>query len=363
MNILGYRYIHENYDFIRVLLSLVVISCFISCSKNDDKEDIPAVTPTEISVNRVYGDGTSYCAFTSLLKRDGRYYLAFREGMTHVSEGDYGVIKILVSDDGNRWETVQTVKLEGVDLRDPNLSIMSDGNILMICGGRSLADGGYYTTKTYYSKECNGVFSDVNPVNIPADINDKIVCWLWRLTWCGDEGFGVAYRNNGQENKCTLLKTTDGINYSFVSELETGELINETRVQFLPDKTMIALMRSANNGYMGESKPPYTDWSMKKLDIYLAGQEFIITDDGIICASRLVQPIAERTALWYGSLKGDFQWCYILPSSGKISDTAYAGMLDEGNMIWVSYYSMHETINPCIYLAKIPKVIFPFYKK
>lgn len=342
------------------LLFLLIL--FLSCNKEDEVGIRAKDVSKEISLIKVYGDGSTYCAFTSLIKRGGQYYIAFREGATHLAENDYGVIRVMTSTDGERWETSQILRKNGVDLRDPNLSIKPDGNLFLICGGRELIEGDKYSTKTYYASENNGEFSQILRVNIPSEIDDKYCCWLWRLEWNGFEGYGVAYRNNGLENKCTLLKTIDGVNFSVVSELEVGELINETRVRFFPDGTMIALMRSANNGYMGVSKPPYIEWEMKKLDIYLAGQDFILTDNGMICSSRLVQPSAEKTAIWYGTQDGIFQWCYILPSSGKNSDTAYSGMLDEGDTLWVSYYSMHETVNPCIYLAKIPEVIFPFYR-
>ncbi len=80
---------------------------FFSC------EDFSVPTPTKtydgLTSARISGN-TAHSGFTSLVKFNDSYYCAFREGASHA--GDGGVIRIIKSKDGNKWETVQVFKLE-----------------------------------------------------------------------------------------------------------------------------------------------------------------------------------------------------------------------------------------------------------
>ena len=160
----------------------------------------------------------------------------------------------------------------------------------------------------------------------------------------------------------SLLKTADGKEYEKVTDLNVPGEPTEAKVSFMQNGTMIAFVRRGykEKGYMGKSVPPYTEWNWQELPIYLAGQNFIIDGDKIIRNKRLSTNIEERTAIWYGDINGNFQWNYIFPSSGTNSDTAYSSILKKDGEIWISYYFMHESQKPCIYLAKIPEVILPY---
>ncbi len=322
-------------------------------------------TASLIKTKRIYGDGSTYCAFTSLVKRNNTYYVAFREGETHVAEGDYGVIRILKSNDGEKWNVIHTVSEDQVDLRDPNLSVTPQGNLLLLCGARLKLEDGTYYTKTYYTLELNDTFERAKEVIVPSEIND-LSCWIWRLTFFGDLGYGVAYRSNdGRNFTLSLVKTANGSNYELICNIDVPDTPSETRLRFTPDGTMFAMVRRAGSnmkggkGYYGKSNSPYINWEWKELNIYLAGQDFIIDNDNIVCATRVSQNIGEFTSLYFGDMTGTFRWNYVLPSSGTSSDTAYAGLLDDGNEYWVTYYSMHETTKPSVYIAKIPKSMLP----
>ena len=340
--------------YIFLLIFFVIV---ISCSSESKEDD-----SYEVTVDKVYGNGSKYCAFTSLVKRGAFYYLAFREADSHVGEGDYGIIIILRSKDAKYWEQYQILDAENVDLRDPNLSVTPNGRLLLLCGARIHHPDGYYYTKSYYAIENDKAFSEVQPLNIPAEIDDPYCCWLWKLTWMGTHGYGAAYRNDGISNKLTLLSTTDGINYAVVADISADRVINETSIAILPNNEMIALFRSDREGYICHSLPPYTEWNLKKINIYLAGHDLIISGNQLICATRLATNIGERTALWFGDLEGNFQWSYILPSSGVGGGTAYSGIIEEKEKLLISYYSMHQAAKPSIYLATIPKVNLPLYK-
>ena len=86
------------------------------------------------SVEKIWGDGFTHCAFTSLIKFNGRYYCAFREGASHIFDNEgkaEGKIRIISSRNGKSWKSVALVGKEGCDFRDPKLSVMPDGRILV----------------------------------------------------------------------------------------------------------------------------------------------------------------------------------------------------------------------------------------
>lgn len=319
----------------------------------------------EITVTKVYGDGSTYCAFTSLVKRGDTYYLAFREGQSHVGEGDYGVIKILYSTEGESWSELKTIALERVDLRDPNLSVMPNGKLLLLCGARILSENGVYVTRTYgLVEKTNGVFDKPEPVVLPEEINWETCSWVWRLTWNNGIGYGVCY---GGENPA-LLQTTDGLHFELIGLLDTipGKP-SECRIRFKDDGTAFMLVRRDQGsisikGYWGMAKAPYTEWDWKELNVSIAGEDFLIDGNRIVIATRMTQNIGSWTALWFGNENGDFDWCYTCPygCTPNRGETAYAGIINEPKEYWVSYYTIAEGKKPEVFLLKIPKSILAF---
>ena len=69
----------------------------------------------------------------------------FREGDGHAG-GRNGRLRVLVSGDGEGWKSATLLTEEGVDLRDPKLSVMAGGRLLLISGG-CLYDGDRYLTR------------------------------------------------------------------------------------------------------------------------------------------------------------------------------------------------------------------------
>ena len=341
----------------------MIVSIISSCTEKYEFTD--DIHNAVISVNKIYGDGSRYCAFTSLIKRDFNYYLAFREGSSHIGVDDYGVIRILKSNDLKNWRIIATISEEFVDLRDPNLSIMPDGNILLICGAR-IKEGDTYITKTYYAKEYQENFSNLFLANIRPKNGFSNISWVWKVTWHGGKGYGVCYGNNkaGDSFSISLVATNDGEDYEILKNFSIEGSPSEARVRFTDDNTMIILLRRGplERGMIGSSKPPYSEWEWRELNVYLAGQDFIIDEDRIICVTRTSQDVFEKTCVYWGQTNGNFEWSYILPSSGKGGDTSYGSILAEDNEYVISYYSMHETEKPSIYIVTIPKLYYPLKK-
>lgn len=335
------------------------LECVDSVTIEDDDTNNSA--PKGITVKKVYGDGMTYCAFTTLVKRNDTYYIAFREGVSHVANGDYGVIRILYSSDGEKWELCQALSLNQIDLRDPNLSVMPDGRLLLLCGARILSDNGSYITRTYCAIEKENGFT-LTPANLPHEINWESCTWVWRLTWHNGIGYGVCY---GGETPA-LLKTVDGLNYEVIDYLSIPGQPSECRIRFKEDETAIMLVRrdqgsTSIRGYMGVSKPPYINWEWKEINVSLAGADFVIDKDRVILATRMTQNIGSWTVVWFGDEQGVFNWCYMLPYGGTAyrGDTSYTSIINEEKEYWISYYSIDNGEKPSVYLVKIPKTIIP----
>ncbi|HAA77860.1 TPA: exo-alpha-sialidase, partial [Candidatus Latescibacteria bacterium] len=72
---------------------------------------------------------------------------------------------------------------DGIDLRDPKISLMPDGRLFLLMGGSlNAADGRYLTRspRVAFSEEGR---TWTAPTKVLAEDH-----WLWRVTWHGDVG-------------------------------------------------------------------------------------------------------------------------------------------------------------------------------
>ena len=317
----------------------------------------------EYSIEKVWGDGTWHCAFTSIVEFKGRYYISFREYDSHIfdSKGDAeGRIRIISSKNGKKWQSVALISKEGYDLRDPKLSVTPDNRLMVTVGGS------IYRNKVLVGCEPQVIFSaDGNEFSEPSPIKLDSKTkgthdWLWRVTWHEGVAYGVSYsKKENNKWELYLYKGTDGINYDLVSHLDCDGFPNETTVRFLEDGRMALLIRRDNGdrrNIWATSAAPFTDWTMTKTASHMGGPDFIVLgEDKIVAGGRTTFMGAPQTTLFTGNDAGRFIEKITLPSAG---DNSYPGFLRVGDELWVSYYSCHETERPSIYLARIPLNVF-----
>ncbi len=84
------------------------------------------------AVQKIWNAGP-HNAFTDLIRFQDRWWCTFREATAHV--GGNGKSRVLESTDGLEWKPAALVEEDGIDLRDPKLSITPDGRLMMIMGG------------------------------------------------------------------------------------------------------------------------------------------------------------------------------------------------------------------------------------
>ncbi|MDA3048640.1 hypothetical protein [Campylobacter sp. JMF_08 NE1] len=325
-------------------------------AKNDSWEKF------SFSVSKIY-DSEKHCAFTSIVKFNNQYHIAFREAESHIFDKDgeaRGGIRIITSKNGEKWEPLTFIKKDGYDLRDPKLSVTPDGRLMLLCGGSVYINKKRISMIPQISFSKNGIdFSDIRPLSLNFQ-NKTSYDWLWRVTWKDNVGYGVVYSLDSQRpvfRTASLVKTIDGINYEEVVNFNIPDCPGEATIRFLQDNRMVlvityGLPNDGKHGFFGISNPPYTNWKFKSIGMKLGGPDLIVCDDMLILGTRSsFLPNSFKTLLLSGDINGNFKEKIFLPSGG---DTSYPGFLIEGNELWCCYYSSHETKLASIYLAKIP---------
>jgi len=325
-----------------IIAEFTLVSCFcIFCGGllgNDSRQP-------EIVVSVKIWDAAPHNAFTDLIRFEGKWYCTFREADSHAGGKD-GKIRVIVSEDGDKWFSSALLTEDGVDLRDPKLSITPDGKLMLVMGGS------VYEGKKFISRQPRVAFSKDGCNWTPTE---KILSegdWLWRVTWHEGKAYGVSYGTEPKEDwTLTLFVSKDGLKYDKVCKLNVPGNANETTLRFLPNGEMTALIRRESGNkkaWIGSSKKPYTTWNWKETGHQIGGPNFIILPEGRMYAGG--RNYIDKVSTMIGILTLDsYEPILTLPSSG---DTSYPGMVWHENLLWVSYYSSHEG-KTGIYLAKI----------
>lgn len=301
-------------------------------------------------------DQAQHSAFTDLIRFNNHFYCSFREGSGHIPGTD-GTVRILKSADGKVWESIASLKKEGVDLRDPKLSITPKGQLMVIIGGSLYKDGKLLGRNPHvaFSDKNGNTFSDPEKVSVSKDL-ENWGSWFWRVTWHGKTGYAIDYQIGPEERKgptaMYLVKTKNGKKFTKVSEIKLDGFPNEATVRFDENGTLYAMIRREISDQMGvwaKAEAPYTDWQFQKMNVRLGGPNFVFTEDQkVIAGTRKYVPGVHTTILG-GDKSGNFKELIQFPSSG---DTSYPGLVIHDNKLWVSYYSSHEG-KSAIYISEI----------
>lgn len=290
-------------------------------------------------------------AFTDLVRFNGRWYCAFREGETHIS--DDGKLRILESSDGKSWCSVALLSHPDGDLRDADFSVTAEGQLLLLGAVRLLEplDGCRHRSLSWLSAD-------------GRHWSDAFCCpetglgtWRWSASWHDGQGYSVAY--TGRDREGALYSTSDGLRWQLVRQQffpEPDTYANEASLIFDEDATAWCLLRRDRGnaqGWLGHASPPYLDWQWQALNCHVGGPKLLrLTDGRLVAAVRLInfEEKTATTALCYiDSATGEVQTLLTLPSGG---DTSYAGLVEYASELWVSYYSSHEE-RTAIYLARV----------
>lgn len=312
--------------------------------------------PSLISVQKIW-DHTAHCSMTDLIRFQDKWFCIFRESDSH-AKGKNGIIRLLTSSDSLEWKTSAVFAQEGVDLRDPKLSITPHGKLMLLAGGTSLDN-----LNEYISTQSQVAFSEDgmhwSPLTLILDKHE----WLWRVTWFQGKAYGASYSRSEPNNKdkewnIKLFESSNGVDYTLLTPWNLKGYPNETTLRFLKSGEMIALVRrdkkEDNHCYAGISRAPYTDWHWHPTRHHIGGPNFIILPHHHMWVSgRLLisNPYIQFEKTFVGTFNLEaIRPMLILPSDG---DCSYPGMVYHEGVLWISYYSSHENNRSSIYLARV----------
>lgn len=313
----------------------------------------------KIEVTKIW-DEAPHSAFTDLIRFKGKWYCIFREAPGHMS-GPKGSIRVIVSaDEGKTWNTAAFYTMEGMDLRDPKISLTPDKKLMLLMDVETYKDGKVDTRKPYV------VYSDKNGENfgqpIAGTIDPSIAVksdWVWRITWYKGAGYAIDYQSNG----LYLLTTKDGKTFENVSKLPVDGYPNESTIQFDKNGKIYVVIRREQGdrkGVLATAVAPYNNWQLNKMDERLGGPNFLFLDDQTLCVGSRRYPQDEEAqkkisnhtaAIFITDLQGKNKKVIPIEKSG--GDCSYPGMVIFNKVLWYSYYSSHEG-KTSIYLAKVP---------
>ncbi len=339
----------------RLPICVALCAVFTSATCNTSAQD----TEARLVEHRRIWDSAPHNAFTDLTHFRGKWFCVFREGSAHVSED--GTIQVLWTKNGHWWEPCARLRMEGLDLRDPKVSVSPDGKELVVLAGAAARKGkGAATmTQSIIARSKDGwKWDGVSVIGAPN-------YWLWRMTWHKGKAYGVAYAvgpevKQSRDHHSMLFSSDNGAEFEVaVPDLLTGKSPRPTEatLRFDARGNMFCLHRRDGGdkptALLGFSPPPYQEWDWKDLGDYFGGPNFIQIPSGqwIACGRmKNFGPKKEtRTVLCELDLDaGALIPLVALPSSG---DSSYAGLYWRDGLLWITYYSSHEG-KSAIYLAK-----------
>jgi hypothetical protein len=304
--------------------------------------------------------------FPDLIRFQGDWYCAFREGEIHGSHPS-GRGRVLRSADAVEWQSVALMEWDGGDVRDPRLSVTADGQLMLnssikFTSGRrsgtppneSEAEGVGRQSVTWLSSDGE---TWTSAYACPTGVNS----WRWDVTWHGGMGYSVAY--TGKDGKGTLYRTRDGKSWRvLLSDFFPDGRGTEAALAFAPDGMAFCLLRDGRTrGMIGVGSPPdYQQWQWKdaSLDWRGDGQLRPANDvwKGSVGGPKLIR-LEDGRLLGVGRIDGRVTLFQVDPEKAvftkfvQLDGTSYPGLVEHEGLLWVTYGVSNAS---GIFLAKLP---------
>lgn len=267
-----------------ILISLITLLSIPICS-----QDIKYLT----------GKDTGFRGyFTDLNEYNDKLICAFSKRNSHHShDGRIAIIQLIDEENEQRthwsWVQLAEIKLDFVDLRDPKLSVNSNGELILIATGVYPKTGKNVKRQSFKWKTNDGVIWEF--LGKATDEN----LWLWSVNFSNDSNYGLSYSVGelaSRESRKIRLHRLLG--NKFITEMIfNDQLLDET---FLPseasleqinDNQLISIIRTdkKNTTVVGRSNFPYNSWNFYEIPVNLHGPATIKHDDKIYIIARDVR--------------------------------------------------------------------------
>ncbi|MBJ2126449.1 exo-alpha-sialidase [Flavobacterium sp. IB48] len=333
---------------LKLLNFLLVLTFCFSCTAQDE-DDTDKIITQRITFNEGLNN-----AFTDLIFFENQWFLSYRESDRH-GLGKDGVVKILNSTDGVKWDLIKEFSIEGLDLRNASFTI--NKNKLMAYVHASKYVNKNLVAFTDYKSVFNGNTGGWQ--NLEDVVLDKKIgytakitgneAWPWKITWYKNKAYTFAY---GLDGLFDFYKSSDGSNFNITNSAQKldGDP-SETSMKVDSTGTFYAVVRrNSSNGMIGKSTDSGNSWdwfgTIPVVDF--GGPEFVFYKDGILVGGR---ESFKLILSYYNFKTNTYKKLMTIKSSG---DCSYPGMVIKDGYLWMSYYSAHgNKIGTSIYLSKI----------
>lgn len=214
----------------------------------------------------------NYKAFPGMAFLEGRLHLVYRDGSEHNSSG--GVIKYRTSDNlGRTWTSATTIvsPTAGDDLRDPNLTALSSGRLLLTYDYKTPWNGTSITARVRYSDDrgisWSSAYTPPNTIGVnEADVTSpaiELADGTILLPGYGDVG--------GKYRTWVWVSTDSGLTFPTQTNVASDATLslNEMTIRQLASGKIVALMREETTGdtYRSVSTDLGATWSAEAMVI------------------------------------------------------------------------------------------------
>lgn len=299
-------------------------------------------SPYIISTKKIY-TGKPYASFTSLINYKGRFYCAFREAKKHYdpSGEDVGIIRILHSKNGKRWQPFLSYSVDGIDLRDPKLTVTPEGKVMLL-----VEEVKYENKVAVLRKSCVSFFSsnkshtELIPISFKPNMDWN---WLWDVSWIDGIAYGYIYAPY-----FAFVKSSNGINYKLVDKPAIDNSPTEASVVKLRDK-FFSVVRRKQNAYVGISNDG-DQWQWKDGGMRIGCPKLFTYNGEIYAVGRAYTGKSNCTALF--KINKESGKLMILLELSSDRDSAYPGIVVKDSILYLSYY-LGDLTDSSIYFSKI----------
>ena len=192
--------------------------------------------PVLVESRRIWNKA-AHNAFTDLLRFKDRWYCVFREGTAHVSPD--GALRVIVSADGEKWESIALIESPTYDLRDAKITVTPDGRLMLNGAGMIADDKVRYYSLCWFSSDGGHTWDKGRQIGDPG-------FWLWRIHWHDGLAYSMGYstERNRTTRRLRLYRSADGRKFeTLVKQVSAPAGCGEDKLLFLKDRSALCLLR------------------------------------------------------------------------------------------------------------------------